>query len=98
MVFDSFHRYLGVAIGECLGYLFTGAWTLLVAIAMLQSSSFGEWLALPGLAVGALLVLGSLEFVGRFEEHGWKLAGTIVPIAYTAWSLWLLAVGVMLLT
>src|SRR5918996_490690 len=28
VVFDSFHRYLGVAVGECLGYLFTGTWTL----------------------------------------------------------------------
>ena len=27
VVFDSFHRYLGIAVGECLGYLFTGAWT-----------------------------------------------------------------------
>ena len=25
VTFESFHRYLGVAIGECLGYLFTGA-------------------------------------------------------------------------
>jgi hypothetical protein len=97
VVFDSFHRYHGVAVGECLGYLFTGAWTLLVAIAMLQSSSFDDWLAWPGVAVGALLVVGSLEFVGRFEEQGWKLAGTIVPIAYTAWSLWLLAAGIVLL-
>jgi hypothetical protein len=28
-------------------------------------------------------VVGSFEFVGGFEEDGWKLAGTIVPIAYT---------------
>jgi hypothetical protein len=97
VVFDSFHRYLGVAVGECLGYLFTGTWTLLVAIAMLQSSSFDDWLAWPGIAIGSLLVVGSLEFVGRFEEHGWKLAGTIVPIAYTAWSMWLIAGGVVLL-
>jgi hypothetical protein len=80
-VVDSFHRYLGVAVGECLGYLGTGAWTMLVAIAMLQSSMFADWLAWPGILVGALLVIGSLEFVGRLEEHGWKLAGTIVPIA-----------------
>ena len=97
VVFDSFHRYLGVAVGECLGYLLTGAWTLLIAVAMLQSSAFDDWLAWPGALVGALLVVGSLEFVGRFEEHGWKLAATIVPIAYTAWSLWLLATGVVLL-
>jgi hypothetical protein len=41
--------------------------------------------------------VGSLEFVGPFEEHGWKLAGTIVPIAYTAWSVSLLAAGIVLL-
>jgi hypothetical protein len=33
VVFESFRTYLGVAIGECLGYLFTGAWTVLVAVA-----------------------------------------------------------------
>jgi hypothetical protein len=97
VVFDSFNRYLGVAVGECLGYLLTGAWTVLVAVAMLQSSAFDAWLAWPGIAVGALLVVGSLEFVGSFEENGWKLAGTIVPIAYAAWSLWLIIAGVVLL-
>ena len=97
VVFDSFHRYLGVAVGECLGYLFTGSWTLLIGIAMLGSSSFADWLAWLGIAIGALLALGSLEFVGPFEEHGWKLAGAIVPVAYTAWSLWLLVAGIVLL-
>ncbi|MGN6175007.1 MAG: DUF4386 domain-containing protein [Streptosporangiaceae bacterium] len=97
VAFESFHRYLGVAIGECLGYLFTGAWTVLIGVAMLQSSQFDAWLAWPGIAIGLLLVAGSLEFVGRFEEKGWKLAGAIVPIAYTAWSLWLIAAGLVLL-
>ena len=97
VVFDSFHRYLGVAVGECLGYLFTGIWTLLVGVAMLRSSTFDAWLAWPGIAIGALLAVGSLEFVGRFEEHGWRFAGTIIPIAYTVWSIWLLAGGLVLL-
>ena len=97
IVFEAFHRYLGVAIGECLGYLLTGAWTVLVGVAMLQSSTFEPWLAWPGIAIGLSLVAGSLEFVGRFEEDGWKLAGTIVPIAYIAWSVWLIALGVFLL-
>jgi len=97
VVFEAFHRYLGVGVGECLGYLFTGAWTLLVGAAMLQSSAFEAWLAWPGIAIGGLLVLGSLEFVGVFEEKGWKLAGTLVPIAYGGWSLWLLLSGVVLL-
>jgi hypothetical protein len=48
--------------------------------------------------IGSFLVLGSLEFVGPFEEEGWKLAGSVVPVAYAAWSVWLIATGVVLLT
>ena len=39
VVFQSFHRILGVAIGEHLGYLFTGLWTLLIGFAMTDSAS-----------------------------------------------------------
>ena len=34
-----------------------------------------------------------LEFVGPNEPDGWPLAGTIVPIAYIAWSIWLIVDG-----
>jgi hypothetical protein len=97
VAFESFHRYLGIGIGECLGYLLTGAWTMLVGVAMLQSSAFAAWLAWPGIIIGLCLIVGSLEFVGRFEEQGWKLAGAIVPIAYIAWSLWLVLSGLVFL-
>jgi hypothetical protein len=97
IAFESFHRYLGVGVGECLGYLLTGVWTVLVAVAMLQSSAFDAWLAWPGIVIGVSLILGSLEFVGSLEEQGWKLVGAIVPIAYIAWSLWLILAGLVLL-
>jgi hypothetical protein len=97
VAFESFHRYLGIGIGECLGYLLTGAWTILLGVAMLQSSAFEAWLAWPGIIIGIFLIIGSVEFVGRFEEQGWKLAGAIVPITYIAWSLWLILSGLVLL-
>jgi len=42
-------------------------------------------------------LIGTLEFVGPNEERGRPLAGTVVPIAYIAWSVWLIALGVALL-
>jgi hypothetical protein len=30
------------------------------------------------------------------EHAGWKLAGQVTSIAYIAWSLWLIALGVTL--
>jgi hypothetical protein len=50
-----------------------------------------------GLVLAPLFVLGSLEFVGPFEIQQLKLAGTLVPLAYIGWSVWLLALGVGLL-
>lgn len=93
LVFQVQHRYLGVAVGEHLGYLTTGAWTIIVA----SAGAVPPWLAVPGIAVGAMLVVGALEFVGPFEERGWKLAGVLVPVGYTLWSAWLIALGVLLL-
>jgi hypothetical protein len=97
IVFQSFNRYLGVAVGEHLGYLLTGGWTVLVGAAMLQSGEVPFWLGIVGIAVGAALALCSLEFVGRFEKAGWKIAAAVTPIAYIVWSLWLGATGVLIL-
>jgi len=97
VTFQTFNRYLGVAVGEHLGYLFTGLWTALVGVALIQSELLHPLFGIVGLALSPLFVLGSLEFVGPFEPGGWKLAGTLVPLAYVGWSLWLLALGIGLL-
>ncbi len=97
VVFQSFNRYLGVAVGEHLGYLFTGAWSILLGVALTETSVAPHWLGIVGIVIGALLVLCSLEFVGPFEAKGWKVAAALTPITYVAWSLWLVATGVALL-
>jgi len=91
VVFQAFHRYVGVAIGEHLGYLFTSVWTILLCMAIIVTHSvspvFG-WLGLlPAIGV----------FVGVFEETGFKPASTINAISYLLWSVWLIAFGIALL-
>jgi hypothetical protein len=97
VVFQAFNRYLGVAVGEHLGYLLTGAWTALIAAALTQTAAVPGWLGVAGLVIGPVLMVCSLEFVGRNEPTGWKLAERLTPIAYVAWSLWLVATGVALI-
>jgi hypothetical protein len=97
VVFTVMHRLFGVGIGEHLGYLLTGIWTLLIATSIVTTAVLPGWLGLIGMPIGAALVVGSLEFVGPNEEHGWSVAGVIVPLAYVAWSLWLIALGVGIL-
>ena len=73
-------RLLGVGIGEHLGYLLTGVWTILVAASIVSTTAVGsmarmgwspDWLGAP---------FGSLEFVGAHERAGWPVAGTIVRL------------------
>ena len=91
VVFQAFHRYVGVAIGEHLGYIFTSLWTILLCIAILQtglvSPLFG-WL-------GILPALGVLA--GVFEETGFQAAGAVNAVSYILWSLWLVALGIAVL-
>ena len=96
LIFGTLHRLLGVGIGEHLGYLLTGLWTLLVAVSILSTAVLPGWLGLIGLPIGVAVLIGTLEFVGPNEQSGWPLAGKIVPIAYIAWSLWLIALGMFL--
>jgi len=97
IIFQTLNHYLGVAVGEHLGYLFTGAWTALVGVAVIQSDVLHPLFGVIGLVLSPLFLIGSLEFVGSFERAGWSLAGALVPVAYIGWSVWLLAIGIGLL-
>jgi hypothetical protein len=97
IVFQSFNRYLGVAVGEHLGYALTGAWTTLIGVALTETAAAPGWVGVLGIVIGPVLMLCSLEFVGGHERSGWRLAERLTPVAYIAWSLWLIATGVALL-
>jgi len=97
VAFAVMHRYLGVGVGEHIGYLATGSWTLLVSASIAGGDALPAWLAIAGVVISMGLLAGTLEFLGPNEPEGWALAGTIVPIAYIAWSIWLILIGVFLL-
>jgi hypothetical protein len=97
VTFAVLHRYLGVGVGEHLGYLLTGAWTLLASASIVTTTAIPAWLGWIGALIGLALIVGSAEFAGPNERDGWRLAGIVVPIAYIGWSIWLIVVGVFLL-
>ena len=92
VVFQAFNHYAGVGVGENLGYLFTGLWTALVALAMFGAPlPFGRWLALLGMASAAGVLVGTLE------PAGFGSAADVVVVGYILWSVWLALFGILLL-
>lgn len=84
-VFEAFHHYAGNGLGEHLGYLFTGLWSLLIALGLWQKS---RTLAIVG-ALSALAI-----FAGLLEPLGLSGVGAINALGYVAWSLWLIVLGI----
>lgn len=91
IVFQAFHRFAGVVIGEHLGYIFTATWSILLSVAITQTGVVPPVLGW----LGILPAPGIL--VGVFEEAGFKPAGAVNAISYILWSLWLIALGIALL-
>lgn len=94
LIFQSANRYLGVAVGEHLGYLFTGLWTISISSIFLFHTEGGLYFGIAGIVCGLVLTACSFEFVGKHERDGWKLAAIVTPFAYIAWSLWLACIGI----
>jgi hypothetical protein len=88
--FTTASDVLGTALGETLGYLLTAAWTVLVVVALGRRYA-GRWLQVLG-AGSAVLVLG-----GVLSPLGLPVIDTANFFGYVLWSLWLIALAVVIL-
>ena len=95
--FHAFHQFGGVALGEHLGQWFTAAWVALVSLAMRDSDLVPRWIAVAGLLVAIGLSTGTMEHFSTITSLPLFWLGAVTSLSFTAWSLWLLAVGVNLL-
>jgi hypothetical protein len=75
VIFEGLDRYLGVGVGEHLGYLLTGGWTILTGALIVGTAVFPAWLGWLAMPIGAAQLIGALEFVGPNEAEGWSVAG-----------------------
>ena len=87
-IFDATNLYLGVGVGEHLGYLFTGVWTLLLAALLFPAHRI---LSVTGAALSLTVMAGMLELFGV------PGAAAINAIGFSLWALWALLLGVALL-
>jgi hypothetical protein len=82
---------LGTAIGETLGYALTATWTILIIKALRERRFIGRVMTILGFGAAVLIALGVLV---PLDAPGADLA---VFVGYLLWSIWLVALGVVLL-
>lgn len=86
--FDAANAYIGMGVGEHLGYFFTGLWTVVISALV-----WTKWRYLA--LAGAVVAIGVM--VGMLEPFGVPMAGMINSISFTLWAVWTLVLGVMML-
>jgi hypothetical protein len=89
IVFEGFHTYLGVTIGEFLGFGFLGVWGIMLGIAFLQTD-----IVSPLFGIAAILFAGGI-IVGDFEFAGWKPAGIVAAISSSLFLILMIVLGVL---
>ena len=94
VTYETFNRYAGMAIGEHLGWVFTGLWLILLSVAMLDSPVIPRWMGLAGVVTGAAFLVSTLEQfrIGLEDE-----LGLLSFAVNTVFSFWLIVLAVVLI-
>jgi hypothetical protein len=91
VVFQAFHQFGGVLLGEHLGQAFTILWMSLISADLLRSPSPKPWLGWGGIAASAVYLAAQTELLATvfpgFPEAPW--AGLAGSLLWLGWMLWL---------
>lgn len=93
--FKILNQYLGVALGEHLGQLFTIIWTILFAKSLLKLKLVPKWFALFAYVASAIYFLAQAELIETVIPNS-----PLIPftgfLGSTLWIIWLFILGVKL--
>jgi len=86
-VYETMNRYAGMTIGEHLGFLGMGCWTIVLT----RVVDLKKWIKLSGISIGLLIIIATAEqFGGVYANFFTRLNF----IANTLWILWIIVVSI----
>lgn len=91
LLYNTLNRYAGMTIGEHLGFLAMGGWTICLALMLPRPNRFTRWFSASGLLIGGLIIVSVAEQFGTAQAEQF---GLLNFIANTLWSVWLLILAV----
>lgn len=90
LIYETLNRFLGMSVGEHLGFIAMGLWTICLGCILLEHPKFKLWVAFPGIPIGAMLIISLGEhFGGDFAS----VFGKFNFLANTLWSIWLAVIA-----
>ena len=97
LIFDTIHRFGGVAIGEHLGQLATAVWTVLEARALAGAGWIPRWQFGLALVAALLITLGLSEGFATVIPFDPGFLAFLTPAGFIVLSIWMIVTGITLL-
>ncbi|WP_445908736.1 DUF4386 domain-containing protein [Yeosuana sp.] len=89
-IYDVLNTFLGKSVGEHLGFIAMGFWTIALGNMLLKHRNLKNIIGYFGFLIGLLLIISTLEqFGGKYST----LFGNINFIANSLWSVWLIIIA-----
>lgn len=86
-LYEILNRFAGMSIGEHLGFLAMGCWTISLGIVLVKHTIFRKWIGYLGICIGIMLVISTIEHFGGVFSF---VFGLLNFCANTFWSIWLI--------
>ena len=93
--YQAISYFLGLTLGEHLYNIFTGSWSLLLAISLLRTPGEKGWLGWLGVAAGTFFLLAS------FEQLNFSFGNILLIFVFGGfflWLVWMVSLALTLLT
>jgi hypothetical protein len=88
LIYEFLNRYAGMSIGEHLGFISMGVWTICLGIILKNHPNVSKYLGFIGITIGTLLVVSTFEHFGGAVA---QVFGMLNFLANSLWSLWIIA-------
>lgn len=93
LVYETMNRYAGMTIGEHLGFIAMGFWTITLGVLLYQHAGFKKWVGVMGVIIGGLIITSVMEHFGGSSA---AFFAALNVLANVLWIFWLIVVSFFL--
>lgn len=93
LIYEILNRYAGMSIGEHLGFIAMGFWTITLGVIIYYHIEFRKWVGITGIIIGGLILLSVMEHFGGSDAPFFAMLNVLANVL---WIFWLIIVSIFL--
>jgi hypothetical protein len=85
LIYETLNRFAGMSIGEHLGFLAMGSWTICLALIIIGIPKYKKWIGYAGIIIGTLIIISTGEHFGGKSASLFAFINLLGNTLFTFW-------------